>query len=40
MGFKIKHNSDGSIERYEVRLVAKGFIQIEDINYFETFICS
>ena len=35
--YKIKHKSDGSIERYKVRLVAKGYNQIEDIDCFDTF---
>jgi len=35
--FKIKHNSDGSIERHKARLVAKGFTQCECLDYFETF---
>lgn len=34
---KIKYKSDGSIERYKVCLVAKGFTQQEGINYHETF---
>ncbi|CAM8984564.1 unnamed protein product [Rhodiola kirilowii] len=35
--FKIKHNSDGTVERYKARLVAKGFTQIEGIDYHDTF---
>jgi Reverse transcriptase (RNA-dependent DNA polymerase) len=35
--FKIKRDSKGKIERYKVRLVAKGFTQKEDIDFNETF---
>lgn len=34
---KIKHKSDGSIERYKARLVAKGYTQQEGVDYINTF---
>ena len=35
--FKEKLKPDGSIDNYKVRLVAKGYNQKKDINYFDTF---
>jgi hypothetical protein len=35
--FSIKHKADGSVERYKVRLVAKGYKQTYWVDYRETF---
>jgi hypothetical protein len=35
--YKIKHAADGSVEKYKVRFVARGFSHVEGIDYEETF---
>jgi len=35
--FGIKYNVDGKIERHKARPVAKGYTQLESINYMDTF---
>lgn len=38
MVFIVKHKYDRSIERFKVKLDAKGFTQTYDMNYQETFV--
>ena len=38
MVYRVKYNSDGSIQRYKARFVIRGDHQVEDFDYNETYV--
>ena len=36
--YTLKYRPDGSVDRYKVRLVAKGYTRTYGMDYFETFL--
>ena len=37
--YKIKYHSDGTVERHKARVVAKGFTQLEGLDFLDIFAC-
>lgn len=35
--YRVKYGADGEVDKYKARYVAKGFAQIEGLDYFETY---
>jgi hypothetical protein len=35
--FRLKRKANGSVEKYKVRLIARGFMQIHGVDYFDTY---
>ena len=35
--YKVKHTTDGSVEKYKAKFVARGFSQKKGVDYEETF---
>ncbi|XP_074347313.1 uncharacterized protein LOC141686159 [Apium graveolens] len=35
--YKVKYNTDGTLDRYKARLVAKGFTQTQGVDFFQTY---
>ena len=35
--YKVKYSADGEVDKYKARYVAKGFAQVEGLDFFETY---
>ena len=36
--YKVKYSTDGEVDKYKAKYVAKGFVQVEGLDFFETYV--
>ena len=37
MVYRVKYGADGQMDKYKARYVVKGFVQVEGLDFFETY---